>query len=230
MKYKFLLFDADGTLLDFKKSEDEALKEALAKRGIIADDDTVATYSKINKGLWEQLERGEIEKKVLLYKRFELFFKAIGADFDAKEMAKDYMNALSQKGYVLEGAEDMCRHLYGNAKMYIVTNGVEFIQRGRYARCGIDKYFEEVFISDVIGVEKPAREYFDHVAAHIDGFEKSKALVIGDSLTSDIKGGINYGIDTCWYEPTGKSAPADMPITFVARSFDEVTKFILGEE
>jgi 2-haloacid dehalogenase len=124
----------------------------------------------------------------------------------------------------------MCRRLYGNAKMYIVTNGVEFIQRGRYARCGIDKYFEEVFISDVIGVEKPAREYFDHVAAHIDGFEKSKALVIGDSLTSDIKGGINYGIDTCWYEPTGKSAPADMPLTFVARSFDEVTKFILGEE
>ncbi len=231
MKYKFLLFDADGTLLDFKRSEDEAVREALAMRGVIADDAAVALYSEINDGLWKQLEKGEIEKKVLLYKRFELFFEAVGrAELDAKEMAKDYMYTLSTKGYILEGAEEMCRALHGKAKMYIVTNGVEFIQKGRYARCGIDRYFDGVFISDTIGVEKPSVKYFEYVAAHIDGFEADKALIIGDSLSSDMKGGINYGIDTCWYAPSGKSVPEDMKLTHVARSFDEVTKFILGED
>jgi len=230
VKYKFLLFDADGTLLDFKRSEDEAVREALAMRDINADDAAVALYSQINDGLWKQLERGEIEKKVLLYKRFELFFEAISrGELDAKEMAKDYMYTLSTKGYLLDGAEDMCRALYGKAKMYIVTNGVEFIQRGRYARCEIDKYFDGVFISDTIGVEKPSRKYFEYVAAHIDGFEADKALIIGDSLTSDMKGGINYGIDTCWYAPSGKNAPDDMKLTHVARTFDEVVDFILGE-
>ncbi len=231
MKYKFLLFDADGTLLDFKRSEDEAVREALAMRGIIADDEAVALYSEINDGLWKKLERGEIEKKVLLYKRFELFFEAIGrAELDAKEMAKDYMHTLSTKGYVLDGAERMCETLCGKAKMYIVTNGVEFIQKGRYARCGIDKYFDGVFISDAIGVEKPSVKYFEYVAEHIDGFEAQNALIIGDSLTSDMRGGINYGIDTCWYNPSGKSAPEDMKLTFVARRFDEVVNFILSED
>ncbi len=230
MKYKYLLFDADGTLLDFKKSEDEAVREALAMRGFFATDADVALYSEINDGLWKKLERGEIEKKVLLYKRFELFFEAVGrGELDAREMASDYMQTLSTKGYILDGAQEMCERLCGKAKMYIVTNGVEYIQRGRYARCGIDTYFDGIFISDAIGIEKPSVKYFEYVAEHIDGFRKEEALIIGDSLTSDMRGGINYGIDTCWYAPTGKNAPVDMKLTFVARSFDEVVDFILGE-
>jgi 2-haloacid dehalogenase len=230
MKYEFLLFDADGTLLDFKKSEAEALIEAMEKNGIQPSEERVALYSEINDSLWKRLERGEIEKKVLLYHRFELLFEALGITGDAKKMAKDYMNGLSTKGYVLEGAEQMCRSLYGKAKMYIVTNGVEFIQRGRYAVCGIDKYFDDVFISDVIGVEKPSVGYFEYVAAHIDGFDPQKALIIGDSLTSDMRGGLNYGIDTCWYNPAKKSCPADMRLTFIANSFDDVIDFITKEE
>lgn len=230
VKYKFLLFDADGTLLDFKKSEDEAVREALAMNGFVADDADVALYSEINDGLWKKLERGEIEKKVLLYKRFELFYEAVGKDLDAKKTAADYMQTLSTKGYLLDGAQKMCRTLYGKAQMYIVTNGVEFIQRGRYARCGIDKYFNGVFISDAIGIEKPSVKYFDYVAEHVDGFCKENTLIIGDSLTSDMLGGINYGIDTCWYNPAGKSAPDTMSLTCVAKNFDEVVDFILSEE
>jgi 2-haloacid dehalogenase len=230
MKYEFLLFDADGTLLDFKKSEAEALIEAMEKNGIQPSEERVALYSEINDSLWKRLERGEIEKKVLLYHRFELLFEALGITGDAKKMAMDYMNGLSTKGYVLEGAEQMCRSLYGKAKMYIVTNGVEFIQRGRYAVCGIDKYFDDVFISDVIGVEKPSVGYFEYVAAHIDGFDPQKALIIGHSLTSDMRGGLNYGIDTCWYNPAKKSCPTDMRLTFIANSFDDVIDFITKEE
>ena len=230
MKYDFLLFDADGTLLDFKRSEAEALREAMVMNGIEPSDERVAIYSEINDGLWKRLERGEIEKKVLLYHRFELLFEALGVVGDAKKMARDYMNGLSTKGYVLDGAEQMCRALCGKAKMYIVTNGVEFIQRGRYAVCGIDKYFDDVFISDVIGVEKPSVEFFEYVSSHVEGFDPKRAIIIGDSLTSDMKGGLNYGIATCWYNPAGKSCPADMELTFIAESFDEVIEHIMGEE
>ncbi len=230
MKYEYILFDADGTLLDFHRSEREALNDTMLLHGIEPSDERVKLYSGINDSLWKKLERGEIEKSVLLYHRFELFLEALGISADAKQMAADYMQALSQKGYVLEGAEAMCKALCGKVKMYIVTNGVEFIQRGRYARCGIDKYFDGVFISDAIGAEKPSEKYFEYVKTHIDGFDKARALIVGDSLTSDMKGGVNFGIDTCWYNPEGKDVPASLALTYVARSFGEVVKFITDEE
>ena len=201
MKYGIILFDADGTLLDFHKSETEAVSDAMIENGIEPTAENIKLYSDINSGLWKKLERGEIEKKVLLYHRFELLLDALGVNGDAKKMAKNYMDVLSTKGYVIDGAEDMLAFLHGRVKMYIVTNGVEFIQRGRYARCGIDRYFDGVFISDCIGCEKPSVEYFEHVAANIDGFDKKRTVIVGDSLTSDMQGGINYGIDTCWYNP-----------------------------
>ena len=230
MKYKTILFDADGTLLDFERSEREALYDAMAMHDIEPSEEKRQTYSKINDSLWKMLERGEIEKQVLLYRRFELFLEAIGVRRDGRKMAEDYMNALSTKGYLLEGAEELCARLCDKAKLYIVTNGVEFIQKGRWARCGIQKYFDGVFISGVIGAEKPRAEYFEYVSAHIDGMEKDSTLIVGDSLTSDIRGGINYGIDTCWYNPAGKSAPSDMSITCIAGNFAEVAEFITGEK
>lgn len=230
MRYKTILFDADGTLLDFERSEREALFDTMEKHGVEPCEEKRATYSRINESLWKMLERGEIEKSVLLYRRFELFLETLGMSGDAKKMAQDYMDTLSTKGYVLDGAEQMCSYLAERADLYIVTNGVEFIQRGRYARCGIDKYFKGLFISGVIGAEKPKPEYFEYVSAHIDGFEKESTLIVGDSLTSDIRGGINYGIDTCWYNPLGKPAPEDMDITFTATDFSQIVEFITGEK
>ncbi len=230
MKYKYILFDADGTLLDFERSEAEAVAEAMVMHGVEPTKENICLYSEINDGLWKMLERGEIEKSVLLYHRFELLLEALNVKADAKQMAKDYMNKLSEKGYLLDGAQKLCSELYGRAKMYIVTNGVEFIQRGRYAVCGIDKYFDGVFISDVIGYQKPSVKYFEHVAEHIEGFDKSSAVIVGDSLTSDMRGGLNYGIDTVWYNPKGKPAPVDMPLTYIANSFDEVKKFLVGDK
>ena len=230
MKYDFVLFDADGTLLDFFRSEDEAVREAMLLSGIEPSDEKVKLYSSINDGLWKKLERGEIEKKVLLYHRFELLFEALGVQADAKKMAADYMNLLSTKGYLLDGVIEMCEQLQGKVKMYIVTNGVEFIQRGRYARCDIQKYFDDVFISDVIGCEKPSVAYFEYVAARIEGFDKSRAIIVGDSLTSDMQGGVNFGIDTCWYNPKGKAVPENMKLTYVTDSFADMTKILLGED
>ena len=230
MRYTTILFDADGTLLDFHRSESEAIVEAMRLNGIEPSGERVRLYSQINDGLWKRLERGEIEKRVLLYHRFELLFEALGIEGDAKKMADDYVSALSTKGYMLNGAEQMCKTLYGKARLYIVTNGVERVQRGRYARCGISRYFEDAFISDVIGVEKPSVKFFEYVAEHIDGFDKQKTVIVGDSLTSDMRGGLNYGIDTCWYNPANKPCPEDMKLTHVANDFDSVIKFLMGED
>lgn len=226
-RYDTILFDADGTLLDFLKSEKEALREALDSFGISADDQMIAEYSRINDGLWKALERKEIEKEVLKYRRFELFFEAYGIDCDAKLMAKAYMMALAQKGYPIEGAKELCDALLGKVRMYIVTNGVGFIQRERQKRSGLAPYFDGVFISEDLGFEKPDVRYFETVAASIDGFSKEKTLIVGDSLSSDIRGGIGFGIDTCWYNPRGIAAPEEMKITYTVQSFDEIRKLIL---
>lgn len=232
MKYQFILFDADGTLFDFLRSEKEAIAETFRSLGLAVDDEMIETYSRINDSLWKKLERGEIEKKVLFYHRFELFFAQYGVVADPKETAQVYMHRLAQKGYLLDGARELCERLYGKKKLYIVTNGAEYVQRSRYAVSGIGKYFEEAFISDVIGYQKPSVKFFEHVEKHIPNYERSKALIVGDSLSSDMAGGIAAGIDTCWFNPERKTAPEEMAekLTFVAHDMDEIYRFIMEDE
>lgn len=226
MRYDTILFDADGTLFDFFRCEDSAIRATFADFEIEPSDALVLSYSQINDSLWKMLERGEIEKSVLLYIRFELFCEKHGFSRDAKAMAKKYMNELSEQAYFLDGAKELCASLFGKVRMYIVTNGVDFIQRKRYKKSGLGEYFDDLFISGEIGYEKPSVKYFDAVSEKIPDFSKKNTLIVGDSLTSDIRGGINYSLDTCWYNPSGKSAPADMDITYIAKSFDDIYNFI----
>lgn len=224
MKYTTILFDADGTLLDFHRCEREAVAEAFAAMGVTADGGMLDEYSRINDSLWKALERGEIEKSRLIYHRFELFYEKYGVSADAKLTAKEYMRTLAQKAYLIDGAEELCASLFGRAKMYIVTNGVRSNQESRLALCGLLKYFDGVFISELTGFEKPQVEFFDHVAAHIPDFDPSKTIIVGDSLTSDIQGGISYGIDTCWYNPKGLRAPDKFTgkITYTVKNFEQM--------
>lgn len=229
MRYKTVLFDADGTLLDFLRSEREAVKEAFAISGIDASDEMISVYSAINDSLWKKLERKEIERSVLLYHRFELFCERYGYVADAKKIAADYVKTLGTKGYMLDGAEEMLKKLHGKVRMYIVTNGVESVQRQRYGITGLSKYFDGIFISEAIGVNKPDPRYFEYVAAHIEGFDKATTIVVGDSLSSDIKGGVNFGLDTCWYSPDGADANGVSP-TYTVRSFDELCDILLYDK
>jgi HAD superfamily hydrolase (TIGR01549 family) len=127
---------------------------------------------------------------------------------------------------LLDGAEEVCRALYGKYKMYIITNGIEAVQTARFGGCAIKEYFEKCYISDAIGVAKPKKGFFDAVAADIPDFDKSQALVIGDSLTSDIKGGVEYGIDTCWLNPKGKEVPDGMNITYVIKDIRDILEIL----
>lgn len=224
MKYNTILFDADGTLLDFHRCEREAVAEAFASMGIEANREMLDEYSIINDSLWKMLERGEIEKDRLVYHRFEIFYEKYGFDIDARLTANEYKRTLSKKAYLIDGADALCRSLYGKAKMYIVTNGIRSNQESRLKLCGLMKYFDGAFISDIIGFEKPRVEFFDHVAAHVPDFDRSRTVIVGDSLSSDIQGGISYGIDTCWYNPHGKCAPDTFTgrITYTVKDFNEM--------
>ena len=226
MRYTTVLFDADGTLLDFSRSEDEAVRETMLLAGIEPDDEKVATYSRINDGLWKMLERKEIEKNVLLYRRFELFCEHYGYSADARKMATDYMEQLSQRGYLLDGARKLLLSLQGKVKMYIITNGVDFIQRRRYAHSGISEFFDGIFISGELGFEKPDPKYFECVESSLGVLSRESTLVVGDSLTSDIRGANNYGFDSCWYNPKAKPLSDAAHPTYTALSFDEVYSVI----
>ena len=221
-KYEWLLFDADDTLLDFKLGEHRAITATLADAGLPADDEVIATYSRINDNLWKMLERGEVTKDRLKVLRFTQFCEHYGFECDGVALAESYVENLKKQTVLLDGAEDVCRALYGKYKMYIITNGIEAVQTARFGGCAIKDYFEKCYISDAIGVAKPKKGFFDAVAADIEGFEPSRALVIGDSLTSDIKGGVEYGIDTCWLNPTGKEVPDGMDITYVIGDIREL--------
>ena len=228
MKYTTILFDADGTLLDFHRCEREAVAEAFSCLGVTVNGEMLDEYSRINDSLWKMLERKEIEKSVLVYRRFEIFFEKYGISADAHRMASEYMRTLSQRAYLIDGAEELCQKLYGKARMYIVTNGIRSNQESRLEKCGLLKYFDGAFISECTGFEKPQIEFFNYAAERIPDFSKSSAIIVGDSLSSDIKGGINFGIDTCWYDPENKTAPKEIKdkITYTVTDFNEMYEIL----
>ena len=221
-KYKFILFDADATLLDFKRSEYEAVVDVLQKFNLPVSDEIINKYSEINDAHWKMLERGEIEKNRLYAARWERFCEFYGFDADASAMSDYYPVTLATKSYLMDGALDICRYLYGKYRLFVVTNGKKSVQDGRFDPSPLAPMFEAVFVSEEIGFEKPRREFFDAVASAIDGFNIDEAIIIGDSLTSDIAGGINYGIDTCWFNPHVKEIPEGMNITYVINSLHEL--------
>ena len=228
MSYKFILLDADNTLLDFTRSERVALSECLIKRGIEPTEELISRYSKINDDLWKMLEHGEVTRSVLRIERFAKLFREYNLSFDPTEMADDYVSALSAKSYLMDGALDFCKNIHGKCRMFVITNGNTSVQKGRFDPCPLAPMFENCFISEEIGHSKPEKAFFDTVASMISDFIPAEALVVGDSLSSDIQGGINAGIDTCWFNPKKKSLPRDLPVNYVAHSFDEIEKIILS--
>jgi len=232
MKYKFLLFDADGTLFDFNKNEFLALRASFSDCGMTVSDEEYATiypaYHKINDDLWKDLELGRVTKAQLLRLRFERLFERFSLGEVPSDFNDRYIYNLSQGAYLFDGALDICKRLseIGGIYMCIVTNGVEAVQVNRYAQSGLAPYFDGIFISEKVGVPKPKKEFFDHVFSAIPNFEPARALIIGDSLTSDIKGGINAGIDSCWLDLEGTADNPDIVPTYKIDNLEKIFDLI----
>ena len=202
MKYDIILFDADNTILDFDKAEFEALRRAFGKHGIEVTNKLVQIYRKNNIALWQQLEKGLVTKDYVLNNRFINTAKELALDCDILAISRLYEDYLHEGHYVIEGATNVMQGLIDmGARLYLVTNGVLTIQNSRLKGSGIGKYFVARFISEEVGCPKPQVEFFNHCFERIENFDKCKTLIVGDSLTSDIQGGINAGIDSCWYNP-----------------------------
>ena len=200
-KYTTILFDADDTLLDFNKDETQALLKTLQSHGVPTTDENIRAYKEINIGLWKALERGEIDKPTLKKVRFSLFFQKIGFETtqDTFAINEEYLSNLGDGGNLLPGAKELIDHLKAKGyDLYIVTNGIEHTQKRRLIKAGILPCFSEIFVSETVGYQKPRKEYFDYVLGHIKEKDIGRVLLIGDSLTSDIKGATDAGIDCIW--------------------------------
>lgn len=199
---EYLFLDLDDTILDFHKAERIALSKTLRHFGVEPTDAVCEQYSQINREHWHRLEKKELTREQVLLGRFETLFTQLGISVEAGECADTYERFLSQGHYFLPGAPEALEKLYGKYRLFLASNGTARVQAGRLASAGIRHYFEKIFISQEIGANKPAKEYFDGCFAQISGFCPARAMMVGDSLSSDILGGIQAGMVTCWINPT----------------------------
>ncbi|WP_047383804.1 YjjG family noncanonical pyrimidine nucleotidase [Cetobacterium sp. ZWU0022] len=202
MKYKTLIFDADETLFDFKASEKDALKKTLIEYNIDYNENHhLEIYKEINTKIWKELEEGSITQSELKIERFRRFCEKLELDFNPENFAYSYMNHLSNSSILLDDALDLIQTLHKKFDLFIITNGLTKVQTGRIRNSIIAPYFKDIIISEEVGVSKPNPEIFEITFKNNNIENKSSALMIGDSLTSDIKGGNNFGIDTCLFNP-----------------------------
>ena len=198
---EFLLLDLDDTILDFHKAERIAIAKTFRSFGIEPTEEVLARYHVINKRCWERLETGEWTRDEVLVRRFELLFAEYQLSCDGGQVAKAYETNLSIGHYFLPGAQEAVQRLHQKYRLFLVSNGTACVQHGRLTSAGLYPWFEKVFVSQEVGYNKPSMEYFSRVFAQIPGFDPKKAIIVGDSLSSDIQGGINAGIRTCWVNP-----------------------------
>ena len=224
MSYTTLLFDVDNTILDFTRCEWEAVGLVMKNNGIEPSDENIVYYSGVNDRFWKMFERGEIKKSEIYEGRFKAFLKEKGFNRDSKKISDEYFEALKTFHFPLDGALDMLERVSKKFEIYYTTNGNAVTQEKRIKNSGILNYAKGVFVSEAIGHQKPEKEYFDYVLENIPEKDKSKIIVIGDSMSSDILGGINSGLDTLWFNPTGEKAVYEP--TYTAKNFAELIEIL----
>lgn len=217
-----VLFDLDDTLFDFHKAEKIALTKTLVHFGIDPTEETLALYSTINAAHWKRLELGEISREEVKVGRYRELFKTIGVECDPVKATAYYESMLAIGHYFMPGAPELLEELYRKYRLYIVSNGTAKVQEGRIGSSGIKKYMDGIFISQILGANKPDKQFFDICFAEIPDFSLSETVIIGDSLSSDIKGGINAGITTVWFNPKGIENDNDIKPDYTIKELSEV--------
>ncbi len=218
--YSWLMFDADNTLFDYDAAEATALAKSFAQFGLDFNQAHSVQYRVINAQIWRDYELGHITQQALRAERFRRLFAEVGLALDPEAFSRQYLVNLSQAGHLLEGAEALIRQLAAEYHIAIITNGIADVQRPRLENSPIHEFVEAFVISEELGVAKPDPAIFDAAFALMGWPGKTAVLIIGDSLSSDMQGGLNYGIDTCWYNPGNK--PTAMPVTYNIQKLEEL--------
>ena len=224
--YSILLFDADHTLFDFEHASRHAFKDLMHHLGLEHVERAYEIYHPINQMAWRRFELGEINTAELRVLRFHDFFESIGVREDALESNAFYLKQIVQHTKLYDTTLDLLEQLKPDYKMLIITNGLKEVQRARITKLGLDHFFEHIIVSDEIGHTKPAIAYFDHVFHKINYPDKDEVLVIGDSLRSDIQGGYNYGIDTCWYNPESLKNTTSLCPKYTVKTHQEIADIL----
>ena len=227
-RYDVILLDADMTLLDFEKSEKMALHRTLEKWGLPTHEEAKTTYSRINAALWEAFARGEVDQDELVAERFAALMRIYGEKGPAREINRDFQSFLGEEAFLLPGAMEFCLALKdAGLTLAIATNGLPVAQRGRHVRTGMDQVIPDIFISMELGVAKPRPEYFDRVLEALNVTDRSRVVMVGDSLTSDILGANHSGIDSIWFNPRGKELSGQAVPTWQADSYERILEILL---
>ena len=220
--YEFLFLDLDDTILDFQKAEHIALSKTLESFGLTPTEEVLKRYNQINRAHWEALERKEMTRAQVLLGRFQMLFAEFQLDVDPERVARTYEHNLGIGHYFLPGAEEAVERLSKKYKLYLASNGTASVQKGRLTSANLYRFFQKVFVSQEIGANKPSIEYFERCFAQIPDFDKSKAIIVGDSLTSDILGGQNAGIATCWVNPHHKQGREDIRVDYEIEALSQL--------
>jgi len=228
MRYRTLLFDADNTLLDFDANEAESFRCMLNELGEVYTEERYQRYHQMNCEAWRRIERKELTPAEWFSNRFAILMKYYGREVDGRQWEKVFRSYLNHGLQQMPYVHEVLRALQGQYRLYVITNGVEETQVYRMKGAGLEGYFREIFISARIGASKPSKEYFDYIKGHIPEFDAATTLVIGDSLTSDIKGGAEAGLDTCWITRDMDASLDDVVPTYIIHSLPELFQ-ILGE-
>lgn len=225
--YQWLLFDADGTLFDYDSAEASALRNTFRDNNLPYELDYSRTYRRINGEIWRDLELGRITQQTLRTRRFELLFQAIGIRADPGQFSQRYLKNLSERTELIEGAEQLITQLHHKFKIAIITNGLQDVQRPRLAQSSISSFIDCVVISEEIGAAKPDAEIFDAAFELMGQPQRKDVLMVGDSLTSDITGGFRYGLDTCWFNPSGLPTDPTLTIQYEIIDLGQLVEILL---
>ncbi len=223
MKYTTLLFDADNTLFDFDAAEAGSLRAVCDSLGVEMDRQTFNLYHHINKKCWADFEKGTLPQEKIQLTRFSRFLDRLGSGADPVAIGNQYLEGLAKSTTLIEGTVEMLDRLKEmDLELIVITNGLKQVQRPHFAATGLTDYFSEIIVSDEIGVSKPHKAFFDYTFEKIVQKDKSKVLIVGDGLASDIKGGMKYGIDTLWFNKRGIELPKGFKPTYTMRKLEEI--------
>lgn len=226
--YRWLLFDADGTLFDYDAAEKSALERTFTQFALPMAPGTLDAYREINHQLWQALERQEITPESLRTRRFQRLFDAVGLRADVGRFSAAYLDHLATAAPLMAGAREVLAALRDRCRFAIITNGLRTVQRSRLARSAIRADIAALIISEEVGSAKPAAGIFDTAFAAMGQPSRSEVLMVGDSLTSDMQGACDYGIDACWFNPARQPRPVGLPVTYEIGRLTELID-LLGE-